>query len=71
MDRIITRRGALGGAIGMVASGNALAQGTPPLEPNVPLVLPRSEFVWEALVELAPTLAMGEGPLGEDRKSVV
>ncbi len=67
MDRIITRRGALGGAIGMVASGNALAQGTPPLEPNVPLVLPRSEFVWEALVELAPALAMGEGPLGERR----
>lgn len=67
MDRIITRRGALGGAIGMVASGNALAQGTPPLEPSVPLVLPRSEFVWEALVELAPTLAMGEGPLGERR----
>lgn len=61
MDRIITRRGALGGAIGMVASGNALAQGTQPL------VLPRSEFVWEALVELAPTLAMGEGPLGERR----
>ncbi|NGM23098.1 DUF3237 domain-containing protein [Roseomonas stagni] len=66
MDGKVTRRGALG-AVGMLAAGTALAQGSGPLEPNVPLVLPRSEFVWEALVELAPTLAMGEGPLGERR----
>jgi hypothetical protein len=66
MDGGITRRGALG-AFGMLASGRALAQGAPPLEPNVPLVLPRGDFVWEAVVELAPTVAMGEGPLGERR----
>ncbi len=66
MDRMIARRGALG-LLGMLASGGALAQGAGPLEPNVPLVLPRGEFVWEALVELAPTLAMGDGPLGERR----
>lgn len=66
MDGKVTRRGALG-AVGMLAAGTALAQESGPLEPNVPLVLPRSEFVWEALVELGPTLAMGEGPLGERR----
>jgi hypothetical protein len=36
-------------------------------DPAPPLVPPRAEFVWEALVELAPTRMLGEGPLGERR----
>ena len=34
---------------------------------EIPLVAPGTEFVWEALVEIAPTQLLGEGPLGERR----
>ncbi|MFC7476852.1 DUF3237 domain-containing protein [Dankookia sp. GCM10030260] len=34
---------------------------------EIPLVAPGAEFVWEALVEIAPTRLLGEGPLGERR----
>jgi hypothetical protein len=37
------------------------------LLPEVPLLPPRAEFVWEAVVEIAPTQMLGEGPLGERR----
>ena len=33
----------------------------------IPLVLPRTEFVYEAIAELAPSMALGTGPLGERR----
>ncbi len=33
----------------------------------IPLVLPRTELVYEAVAELAPTLDLGIGPLGERR----
>jgi hypothetical protein len=33
----------------------------------VPLVLPRTEFVYEALFDLAPTLQLGMSPFGERR----
>jgi hypothetical protein len=32
---------------------------------DVPLVLPKTEFVYEAIFDLEPTLNLGEGPLGE------
>ena len=34
---------------------------------EIPLVAPGAEFVWEALVEIAPTQLLGDGPLGERR----
>ena len=33
----------------------------------MPIVLPRTEFVYEALVDLEPMMKLGEGPLGERR----
>jgi Protein of unknown function (DUF3237) len=38
-----------------------------PLSPAIPVVLPKTEFVYEAVVELSPTLNLGPGPLGERR----
>ncbi len=40
---------------------------TPPMADTVPLVLPRTEFVYEAIVDLAPTIPLGDSPLGERR----
>jgi hypothetical protein len=40
---------------------------SPRLMPSVPLTLPRTEFVYEAIFDLAPTMMLGEGPLGERR----
>lgn len=37
------------------------------LAASVPLVLPRTEFVYEALFDLAPTLQLGASPFGERR----
>ena len=39
----------------------------PPMAGTVPLVLPRTEFVYEAVFDLAPTLNLGDSPLGERR----
>lgn len=40
---------------------------TPPLLPDIPIVPPRAEFIWEAVVEIAPTMMLGDGPTGERR----
>ena len=34
---------------------------------DVPLVPPRTEFVYEAVVDIAPTVPLGDSPLGERR----
>jgi hypothetical protein len=39
----------------------------PPMAGIVPMVLPRTEFVYEAVFELEPTLLLGDSPLGERR----
>lgn len=44
-----------------------MTETTGPLMADMPLVPPRAEFVWEALVEIAPTRMLGEGPMGERR----
>ncbi|MCA0326959.1 MAG: DUF3237 domain-containing protein [Proteobacteria bacterium] len=41
--------------------------GAGPQPADIPVVLPRSELVYEAVVELDPTLALGQSPLGERR----
>ena len=38
-----------------------------PLAPTIPIEAPGTEFLWEAVVEIGPTLMLGEGPLGERR----
>ena len=37
------------------------------LVPGIPILPPRAELAWEAVVEIAPTQLLGEGPLGERR----
>lgn len=71
------RRGVLlaGAGMALVAAGSAPgpaaaqagAAAAPPLAADVPLVPPRTEFVYEAVVEIAPTIPLGDGPLGERR----
>jgi len=39
----------------------------PMMAGRFPLVLPRTRFVYEAVVELLPTRSLGRGPLGERR----
>ena len=38
-----------------------------PLAPEIPLVLPRAEFLYEAIVEIGPTISLGLSPFGERR----
>lgn len=65
------RRGVLlaGGGLALAAASGAAAQGAAPspLGKDVPLVPPRTEFVYEAVVEIAPTAMLGQSPLGERR----
>jgi hypothetical protein len=70
-----TRRDVLVAAAGAVAtSARAADPAHKPSDPelaalaaSVPLVLPRTEFVYEALFDLAPTLQLGMSPFGERR----
>ena len=39
----------------------------PPMAGRFPLALPATRFLYEAIVELLPTRALGKGPLGERR----
>ena len=38
-----------------------------PLGTDVPMTVPRTEFVYEAIVDIADMVNMGTGPLGERR----
>jgi Protein of unknown function (DUF3237) len=68
------RRTVLGGAsaalLASAAGGAAAAEETPlpngPLS-EIPIVLPRTEFVYEAVFDLEPVMMLGQGPLGERR----
>ena len=68
---LVTRRvlaaGAVAAASGSVGAEAAAQGAAPPMAGTVPLVLPRTEFVYEAVFELAPTLNLGDSPLGERR----
>jgi hypothetical protein len=68
------RRAVLGGAsaalLAPAASGTAAAEDAP--SPNgplseIPIVLPRTGFVYEAVFDLEPVMMLGQGPLGERR----
>jgi Protein of unknown function (DUF3237) len=51
------------------AGPQAQAQAQVPAGPlsTIPMVLPKTEFVYEAIFDLDPTLMLGQGPLGERR----
>jgi len=68
------RRGLLlagaAGAFGIAAAGAARAADAPsaattPTSGRIPVVLPRTEFVYEAIVDLSPSLALGASPFGD------
>jgi hypothetical protein len=69
------RRSAIRTAVaGLAATGTALAMtggaaraAGGPLSADLDLVLPRTEFVYEAICDLEPAVDMGRGPLGERR----
>ena len=62
---------AVAGAIVLTAAGTAVSQaqgaGGGPLSPAVPIVLPKTEFVYEAMFDLGETMDHGPGPLGVRR----
>ena len=45
----------------------SLETGRAPLAPEIPILAPTAEFIWEAVVEIAPTMMLGAGPQGERR----
>jgi len=55
------------GAIAAETASPALAATTPTASAAIPLTLPKTEFVYESIVDLAPTLQLGMSPLGERR----
>jgi hypothetical protein len=50
----------------VAAKRNDLSSSGGPLSP-LPVVPPRTEFVYEAMFQLGPTQTLGQGPLGERR----
>ncbi len=72
---VLGRRSVIGAAAAFALAGTrtgaAAETGQPvggPLAPDIPIVPPRTEFVYEALVELDQgVIKLGRGPLGERR----
>ena len=58
---------ALAASLSSPAAAQPAAAYVPPMAGAVPLVLPRTEFVYEAICDLAPTMVPGDSPLGERR----
>jgi Protein of unknown function (DUF3237) len=56
-----------GAGLALAAAVPASAQNTAAGAASVPLVPPRTEFVYEAVVDIAPTVPLGDSPLGERR----
>lgn len=63
------RRGVLvaGAGLALAAAAPAPAQDPAADTAAVPLVPPKAEFVYEAVVDIAPTVPLGDSPLGERR----
>lgn len=55
--------------LGTLGASGASAQSPAggPLSPAIPIVLPKTEFVYEAIFDLDPTQELGQGPLGGRR----
>jgi len=52
---------------GSAFAGPAFAAESPAPLTDLPLVMPKTEFVYEAVVEIAPLVSLGDSPLGERR----
>lgn len=52
---------------GAQAQAQAQAEDYVSLAPQIPMAPPRTEFIYEAICDLSPTMALGNGPLGERR----
>ncbi len=73
-ERPLRRSLLVGGLAATAASvmAEAQAQATPalpstPTTDKIPMLLPRTEFVYEAIADLEPTLQLGNSPFGERR----
>jgi hypothetical protein len=67
MDRRALVAAGLAGAAMLPVAAEAQGQPAGPLVPEIPVAVPRLDFVYEAVVDIAPTIMMGEGPMGERR----
>lgn len=47
-----------------LGAGSARAQVSAPMADKIPIVNPETEFVYEAIVDIAPGIDLGNGPLG-------
>jgi Protein of unknown function (DUF3237) len=65
----LDRRNMLAAGAAILAAPQALAQAQAggPLSAEIPIVLPKTEFVYEAIFDLDPTVDLGAGPLGGRR----
>lgn len=55
------------GIAGLISNLAIAAENIAPLTAKVPLNLPKTELVYEAVVDIAPAMLLGDGPLGERR----
>jgi hypothetical protein len=46
-------------------AGDAPSAATTPTSQRIPVVLPRTEFVYESIVDLSPSVSLGASPFGE------
>jgi hypothetical protein len=71
MTQGFDRRGLVAAGMAGVAVAStaapASAQPAPPLVPEIAIAPPSAEFIWEAIVDIAPTIMMGDSPTGERR----
>jgi Protein of unknown function (DUF3237) len=73
--RVASRRSILFAGLAAVATLDTAAAAEPVSAPlpttlttaTIPMALPRTEFVYESIVDLAPTLQLGLSPLGDRR----
>lgn len=69
---LLSRRHALVGALAAAGAGGVAAQAQPgsasastPTTDRIPMVLPRAEFVYEAIADVEPSMPLGMSPYGE------
>ncbi|SFN56090.1 Protein of unknown function [Formivibrio citricus] len=73
-EKGMDRRSLLLGGVGLAVAAGSLSAAEPvaskvktPTSDRIPMYLPRTEFVLEAIVDIGRNSALGNGPLGERR----
>lgn len=64
-QRIGRRELLLAGAAAALTVDTAKGQATSPMSGQIPIYYPRTEFVYEAIVDIAAGMNLGVGPLGQ------